>query len=299
MKGGTGPNGPAHPEEADEDPCAAPFSSEKAPKSLNTSRTVSSDWVVMRTPENRPEPVVLSFIVPAHDEEDLLPRTLASLDDAIRVLADRCEIVLVDDASTDRTSAIAKDFGARVVSVDHRQISRTRNSGARAASGDFLIFVDADSVVSARLIRSALVAMRRGAVGGGSRIKFDGSVPRWGRAIEWLSNHVSASVGFAPGSFLFCTRRAFEEAGGFDETLFGAEEAAFRHELGKLGDFVCLREEVITSGRKVRAYSAREVLGSLFRLRLRPSRLRSAESPELALWYGDRRPDPEKATLAL
>lgn len=272
---------------------------EKGPNRLNTLLLTSSVSSVMSSSEPRAEPVVLSFIVPAHDEEELLPRTLASLADAIRVLADHCEIVVVDDASTDRTAAIAGEFGAEVVSVDHRQISRTRNSGARASKGEFLIFVDADSAVSARLIRSALVAMRRGAVGGGARIRFDGHVPRWGRAIEWISNHVYARAGLAPGSFLFCTRAAFDEAGGFDESLFGAEEAAFSRELGKLGDFASLREEVITSGRKVRAYSAREVLGTLFRLGIHPSRLRSADSPELAIWYGDRRPDPEKGTVAL
>lgn len=249
----------------------------------------------MSTPENRAEPIALSFIVPAHDEEELLPRTLGALQEAIRVLADGCEIIVVDDASTDRTAEIARGFGARVVNVENRQISKTRNAGGRVAEGDFLIFVDADSVVSARLVRSALVAMRRGAVGGGSRIRFDGHVPLWGRAIEWISNHLYARAGLAPGSFSFCTRAGFEEVGGFDETLFGAEEAAFSRELGKRGDFASLREAVLTSGRKLRAYSAREILGTLFRLGVRPSRLRSADSPELAVWYGDRRRDPNPA----
>ncbi len=238
------------------------------------------------------DPITLSFIVPAHDEEALLPRTLAALEDSIRVLADTCEIIVVDDASGDRTPEIAREKGARLVQVQNRQISKTRNAGAVAARGDFLIFVDADSVVSSRLVRSALVALRRGAVAGGSRIKFDGEVPRWGHAIEWISNHVYARAGLASGSFLFCTRAAFDQAGGFDESLFGAEEAAFSRELGKLGKFATLRDEVITSGRKVRAYSAREIFGTLVRLGIRPSLLRSADSPELAVWYGERRPDP-------
>lgn len=242
------------------------------------------------------EKPTLSFIVPAHDEEELLPRTLESLQEAIRVLADRCEIIVVDDASTDRTPEIAREFGARLIQVQLRQISRTRNAGARQAEGDFLIFVDADSVVSARLVRSALVAMRRGAVAGGSRIRFDGDVPCWGRAIEWLSNHVYARAGLAPGSFLFCTKAAFDTTGGFDETLYGAEDAAFSRELGKLGAFASLREEVVTSGRKVRAYSGREVFGALFRLGLHPDLLRSADSPELDVWYGERRADPGSPT---
>jgi len=236
--------------------------------------------------------VTLSFIVPAHDEEELLPRTLESLHEAMRVLIDRCEIIVVDDASSDETPEIAQAHGARVVSVAHRQIAKTRNAGAREAVGEYLIFVDADSAVTPRLVRAALVAMRRGAVGGGARIRFDGAVPRWGRVIEWVSNHLYAGAGLASGPFLFCTKAAFEEAGGFDETLYGAEEAAFSRALGKLGRFASLPQEIVTSGRKLRAYSAREILGTLFRLGLRPSLLRSADSPEIAVWYGDRRADP-------
>lgn len=236
--------------------------------------------------------VDVSFIVPAYDEEELLPRTLQALRAAEREVSDSVEIVVVDDASTDRTGEIARQAGARVVSVNHRQISRTRNAGARAARGRYLVFVDADTVVTARVVRSALIALRRGAVGGGSRLRFDGEVPRWGRVIQWSANHVYARAGLASGSFLFCTRESFERAGGFDEALYGAEEAAFSRALGKLGPFVSLRDEVVTSGRKLRAYSAREILGSLLRLAARPSRLRSPEAPELAVWYGDRRTDP-------
>jgi hypothetical protein len=98
-------------------------------------------------------------------------------------------------------------------------------------------------------------------------------------------------LGLASGCFLFCTREAFLSAGGFDEGLFGAEEAAMSRALRRQGRFVVLGEAVTTSGRKLRAHSAREVLGLLTRLALAgPRSLRRREG--LDLWYGERREDP-------
>jgi hypothetical protein len=83
--------------------------------------------------------------------------------------------------------------------------------------------------------------------------------------------------------------------GGFDEGLFGAEEAAISRALRQQGCFVVLRESVTTSGRKLRAYSAREVLLLLARLAISgPKSVRRREG--LDLWYGERRPDPESAS---
>ena len=193
---------------------------------------------------------MISFIIPAYNEEQLLGRTLTALTAAARALAEPFEIIVVDDASTDRTAAIAREHGARVVSVAHRQISATRNAGARAATGEMFLFIDADTVVNERAVAAAVAAMRAGAVG------------------------------------------------GFDERLFGAEEAAMSRALHRQGRFVILRESVTTSGRKLRAYSAREVLGLLARLAVSGRKaVRKREGMEI--WYGERRPDPEPAAEVL
>jgi hypothetical protein len=95
----------------------------------------------------------------------------------------------------------------------------------------------------------------------------------------------------ASGCFLFCTREAFRAAGGFDETLFGAEEAAMSQAMRRQGRFVILRESVTTSGRKLRAYSGREFLILMARLLLGgPKGVRRRDG--LDVWYGERRPDP-------
>ena len=233
---------------------------------------------------------MISFIIPAYNEEQLLGRTLAVLGAAVRVLGQPFEIVVVDDASTDGTAAIAREHGARVVPVECRQIAATRNAGARAANGDMLVFIDADTVVTDGVIAAAFKAMSRGAAGGGCVFHFDGRLPLYGRILTAVAGPLYRSVGLAAGCFLFCTRAAFDAVGGYGEKLFGAEEAVMSRALRRQGRFVILRESVTTSGRKFRAYSAREVLGFLGRLIVTgPKSVRQREG--LELWYGERRAD--------
>jgi len=236
---------------------------------------------------------VLSFIVPAYDEERLIARTLASLFEAGAALGEPFEVVVADDASADRTPAIAREHGARVVPVRHRQIAATRNAGARAAGGEWLVFVDADTAVTPAVVRGALEAMHAGAAGGGSAFQFDGRVPLYGRILQRVAIPLYRALGLASGCFLFCTRRAFEAVGGFDERLFAGEELAMSRALRRAGRFVVLREPVTTSGRRLRTHSARELLGLLTRLAFSgEEELRKREGKEL--WYGERRTDPER-----
>ena len=235
---------------------------------------------------------MISFVVPAHNEERLLARTLGAIDEAARGLDLPAELIVVDDASTDRTAAIAREHGARVIAVSHRQIAAARNAGAREARGQLLVFVDADTVVSATVVRAAVAALRGGAVGGGCAFRFAGRLPLWGRILQAVANPVYRTARLASGCFLFCTREAFRSVGGFDEALFGAEEAALSRALGARGRFVVLRESVLTSGRKLRAYSGREVLLLLAKLAVRgASAVRRREG--LEIWYGERRADPD------
>ena len=235
---------------------------------------------------------MISFVIPAHNEERLLGRTLTALDRAARPLGVPFEVVVVDDSSTDRTGSIAREHGARVVRVSHRQIAATRNAGAREAGGELLVFVDADTIVTEAVIRAAVRALHDGAAGGGCAFRFGGRLPLYARIMQALAVPLYRVAGLASGCFLFCTREAFFATGGFDEGMFGAEEAAMSRALRRRGRFVVLRESVTTSGRKLRAHSGREVLGTMLRLACTGGRsIRRREG--LDIWYGERRPDPE------
>src|SRR5436190_20538785 len=89
--------------------------------------------------------MMISFIVPAYNEETELPSTLAAIRAAGLGAAQSFEIVVVDDESTDATLKIAKQNGARVVSIDRRQIAAAWNCGACVAQGEDLLFIDVET----------------------------------------------------------------------------------------------------------------------------------------------------------
>lgn len=233
---------------------------------------------------------MISFIIPAFNEEQHLGRTLRAINDAGRALGEEFEVIVADDASTDRTAEIGAENGAHVISVNRRQIAATRNAGAGAATGELLVFVDADTIVNDAVVRSAIDVMQTGAVGGGCAIRFDGRIPFFGRVLVGVTMPFYRMLGLACGCFVFCTREAFVAAGGFDEQFFGAEEAVLSRALGRQGRFVILRESVVTSGRKLRAHSAFEILGLLARVLFR-GRKAIQRREGLDIWYGPRRKD--------
>jgi glycosyltransferase involved in cell wall biosynthesis len=176
------------------------------------------------------------------------------------------------------------------VPVCFRQIARVRNAGVRAASGDVLIFVDADTIVPPAVVTAAVVAVRSGAAGGGARVDFDGVLPVWARALLPLLRAGMRVRRLAAGCFIFCSRAAFDAAGGFDERFYAAEEIAFSLALGRQGRVVILREAVMTSGRKLRTHSAWDLVrlcAAFFRRGTAVVRSREA----LSLWYSERRHD--------
>lgn len=233
---------------------------------------------------------MLSFVVPAHDEARRLPATLAALHAAAQAVKRPYEIIVVDDASTDGTAAVAAAAGACVLRVEHRQIAATRNAGAAAARGDVLVFVDADTQVPAATLGAALAALDRGAAGGGARLRFDG-VLRWHQRIALaVGTAVVRALRIAPGCFIFCTRAAFQASGGFDERWYAGEDVAMSRALARAGRFVLLRGAVHTSARKLDTFSVREHLALMLRVALRGRDvLRSRE--HLALWYERREKD--------
>jgi glycosyltransferase involved in cell wall biosynthesis len=231
---------------------------------------------------------MISFIIPAHNEEALLGRTLTALDEAAQKVGEPYEIVVSSDASTDRTDEIALSHGARVVSVAHRQIAATRNAGAAAATGEILIFVDADTMITEAALRAALRELEGGAVGGGAAVRFDGGpLPLYARILERLLPPVLRLLKLAPGCFIFCTRDAYVAASGFDETLYATEEVGFAKRLKDCGRFVILREFVVTSARKLRARSLFALVWVGVRLAMGGGKsVRQREG--LEYWYGPR-----------
>ena len=196
---------------------------------------------------------MIAFVIPAHNEQPLIGRT--------------------------------------IVSIHRRQIAAARNAGARAALAGpdayVLVFLDADTILPEATLRAALAALNHQTVGGGATVRFDGPVPRWAEVMLQVLLVLFRLLRWSGGCFIFCRRDAFEATGGWDEGVFAAEELFMIQALKRHGRFVVLREPVITSGRKARHHTAREVLTSLVRITFHGRRaLRDRKA--LALWYGPR-----------
>ncbi len=239
----------------------------------------------------------ISVIVPAFNEEKLLDVSLAKMQTAATAFKQRgweFELVVCDNNSTDRTSEIARSAGAKVVFEPFNQIGRARNSGAAAASGDWFIFVDADSHPSAELFADVAEAIHSGnVIAGGSTMRLDeGNFAANFVTQGW--NLTSRFKKWLAGSFIFIEATAFRELGGFNPEIFAAEELELSQRLKKIAAahgkkmVILHRHPLITSARKIKLYSS----GELWRFFLKSifSHKRTVRSREESyLWYDGRR----------
>ena len=229
--------------------------------------------------------VTVSVIIPAHNEEKLLGATLRTLAASAAASGEPYEIIVVDDSSTDRTAEVARDHGARVVAVNVRQIAAARNAGAREASGELLVFVDADTLVPDAVLRQAIAAWRGGAVGGGAMATFPEGTALWARTMIAGTCWFMRKVRWAPGCFVFARRDAFARVGGFDERFYASEEIHFSRALKKRGRFAIVTDRVSTSARKADQFTLSQVAWQIVKL-ARPGSTKSRAG--LEFWYGKR-----------
>ena len=238
----------------------------------------------------------ISIIVPAFNEERLIAASLRSIRAASHAFTHRgweCELIVCDNNSTDATASLAREQGAHVVFEPINQISRARNRGALAATGDWMVFVDADSQPSEALFVSAAEQIQGGkCLAGGSTLSLDATrlIPR---LLVGLWNIGSRALRWCAGSFIFCEAGAFKQVGGFNEELFASEEIDLSQKLKRLGKqsgrrLVILSDHpLLTSARKFDLYSRRTHLKVFLRALLRPRSLKNPATCEL--WYDGKR----------
>jgi rSAM/selenodomain-associated transferase 2 len=208
--------------------------------------------------------VKLSIIVPALDEERALPATLAA---AAPLRARGHELIVVDGGSLDATREIARAAADRVLDAA-RGRARQMNAGARAASGDVLVFVHADT----RLPGDADECIRRGLETGRAWGRFDVRID--GRsaalaAVARLMNLRSRATGIATGDqAMFVRREAFRRVGGFPDVEL-MEDVVLSRALGGVSPPACLRERVTTSGRRWEERGVARTVALMWWLRLR------------------------------
>lgn len=185
-------------------------------------------------PREAPAVVSFSLVVPAYNEERLLPRLLDSIAEARRRSSLAVEVVVADNASTDGTAAVARERGARVVRVAKRSIGAARNGGARAASGGWLGFVDADSRLHPETFPAIETALSDPCVIGGATGLTPERMSPGIAAAWWACLPLVRLLGLDSG-VVFCRREDFEALGGFDEDKLVAEDVSFLLALKRRG----------------------------------------------------------------
>jgi len=203
-----------------------------------------------------------SVIVPAYNEEAWLPRTLLALREAMDALDVPGDVIVVDNNSTDSTARIAREHGARVVFEPINNVSRARNAGAKVAKGRYLVFLDADTLVSPELLRKVLLHLSTGSCcGGGAQVTLDRPKRPIAQKIVGFANRILPlryrilPMKAAADLFVYCLREGFDEIGGFDEgcavgeVWFSRRLRAWGRERG-LSFNVITDPPVLTSSRK-------------------------------------------------
>ena len=239
----------------------------------------------------------ISVVIPAFNEERLLGESLRQVNAAMTVFARRnwqTELIVCDNNSTDRTAEVARAAGATVIFEPVNQIGRARNRGAEAATGDWLIFIDADSHPSADLFDDVAAQIATGhCLAGGCTIRLEEGYPA-GNVITQLWNGVSRMTHWVAGSFIFCETAAFRKLGGFNIQLFASEEIELSKRLKKLARserkkiVILHRHPITTSARKLRLYTPREHFKFMARTILAGGKtLNSREACHT--WYDGRR----------
>lgn len=218
----------------------------------------------------------LSVIIPTLNEEVALRATLESLD------AGHDEVIVADGGSRDRTTHVARAFGARVIVAPCGRASQM-NAGASIAVGEYLLFLHADTLVP--LDYGALIhqTIDRGATGGA--FGFAINAPEFTyRMIEIGVRFRCHVLGLPYGDqAFFLTRRTFEEIGGFPKRKI-MEDFDFARRIRRIGRFDLLDARIRTSVRRWKRVGALRVV--LLNQAIVLGHLLGVPTETLAKWYG-------------
>jgi glycosyltransferase involved in cell wall biosynthesis len=179
--------------------------------------------------------ILVSFIIPAYNEEQNLPKTLSSIKTNLEELG--YETIVVDNGSTDSTAEVAERHGAVVLKAPEKTIGGLRNLGATEASGKFLVFLDSDVTLTRgwteEFVKSISSTEADERLITGSRCGVSSS-ENW---IEkyWFAPMLQEIPNYMNSGHLILRRNLFKDLGGFNEELITGEDWEFSRRARKQG----------------------------------------------------------------
>ena len=178
----------------------------------------------------------VSIVIPARNEEKYLPRCLEAIAEARAKVPDvAVEVIVVVNRSTDRTEEIARAAGCLIATSEEKNLSKIRNSGAKLATGEVIVTIDADSFMSQDMLVAIRKKLASGKVVGGGVMMFP---ERWSLGILLTGIcliPLSLYYDGVSGGLFYCARQDFEAIGGFNEAMVSAEDVEFAYRLKQHG----------------------------------------------------------------
>lgn len=195
-----------------------------------------------------------TVVIPAHNEEKYVARCIHSVRAAARCYGGPVQIIVVCNRCTDKTAAIARQHGAKVILNEDRCIASVRNAGILAASGEVIVTIDCDNRMTKGTLKEIASLLRSGRyIGGGAPIRFERySFPLY--CNDYLCRAAFGITGLYCGIF-WAKKSTFLAIGGFVEKK-AMEDAATAQALKAYGkrhgkQYTVLRSNVlINSTRK-------------------------------------------------
>lgn len=206
----------------------------------------------------------LSIILPVLDEAEGIVQVLERLQDMRRQGA---EVIVVDGGSRDETAELARPLADCVIAAA-RGRGAQMNAGAAQATGDILLFLHADTLLPPAAPEVVAAAIAGGACWGRFDVHIAGTQCGLG-LVAGMMNWRSRLTGIASGDqAIFVSREVFRQVGGFPLIPL-MEDIVFSSRLRAVGAPACLREKVLTSGRRWERHGLWRTILNMWWLRLR------------------------------
>ncbi|WP_339262907.1 glycosyltransferase [Lysinibacillus sp. FSL K6-3209] len=200
--------------------------------------------------------VIISIIIPAHNEEKYIGKCLDSISKASKLLQNEVEIIVVLNRCTDRTEEIAKSYNCITIDNDDKNLSKIRNTGVERARGEIIVTIDADTQMNEHMLTKVVQNLSSGKyIGGGVTGKFERMSLGIFVSTMLLIGPLLIKYGAISVGIFWCYKEDFKSINGFNEELLMAEDADFAKRLKVWGKkkgqkYGTIQNGMITSSRK-------------------------------------------------